>query len=170
MAAFLIVDERDLVFLFPVQAVGKLGNLFLPFEKFINLRMHISSAGLVLVKPPGVNVIRQHPGEVSFQRYDTVTHVIESHGIPIKSIFKMGPAILLRHEHLAAEPEGILHLTLSHAAAGLPVVVNARSRQEIHSSTVQNRQSSRSCRAVEEIRTAIGTVEGSHDFSLIALF
>ena len=81
----------------------------------------------------------------------------------------MRPAVLLRHKHLPAEPEGILHLTLRHTAARLPVVINPRRRQKIHIPAVEYRKRGSGRTTVKEIRATIRAIKRPYDFSCITL-
>ena len=115
----------------------------------------------MLVKPPGIDILAQDSCEIPLQGDDAVPHIIKSHGVPVKAVLQMGSAVLLRHKHLTPQPEGILHLSLRHAAAWLSVIINARRRQ--------NRKSGGGCTAVKEIGASVGTIKSPHDLSGITL-
>ena len=169
MTAFLIINQSDFIFLIPVKAVGELRDFLLSSEQLINLLMLIPSAFRMLVKPPGIDILAQDSCEIPFQGDDAVPHIIKSHGVPVKAVLQMGSAVLLRHKHLTPQPEGILHLSLRHAAARLSVIINARRREKIHITGVQNRKSGGGCTAVKEIGASVGTIKSSHDLSGITL-
>ena len=115
----------------------------------------------MLVKPPGIDILAQDSCEIPLQGDDAVPHIIKSHGVPVKAVLQMGSAVLLRHKHLTPQPEGILHLSLRHAAAWLSVIINARRREKIHITGVQNRKSGGGA--------SVGTIKSPHDLSGITL-
>ena len=165
---FLVVDEGYLIVFDAVQSIRELCYLFLAGKETVDGLVPVAAALRMLVEPPGVDVLAEHPGKVALQGDDAVADIVEAHGVPVESVLQVGAAVLFGYEHLAPKAEGVLHLPLGHAATGLTVVVDTGGCQEVHLAAVQDGQGGGGSSAVVEVGAAVGAVEGTYHLSGIA--